>query len=108
MSLAHFFWLEIAFNATRTRMAPPVAIAATGFFNLEQSPIRRVLQPRRLGRSGFRIQQDACFHGLLLSYIQGYSHRDRSTPRGLAFALQKLRNAKRRMRSSTTSSFPTP
>jgi hypothetical protein len=36
MSLADFFWLGIAFNATRTRMAPPVAIAATGFFNLEQ------------------------------------------------------------------------
>jgi len=36
MSLADFFWLDVAFNATRTRMAPPVAIAATGFFDLEQ------------------------------------------------------------------------
>jgi hypothetical protein len=29
-------------------------------------------------------------------YIRGYSHRNGSTPRGLAFALQNLRNAKRR------------
>jgi len=36
VSLADFFWLGIAFNATRTGMAPPVAIAATGFFDLEQ------------------------------------------------------------------------
>jgi len=36
ISLAGFFWLGIAFNATRTGMAPAVAIAATGFFDLEQ------------------------------------------------------------------------
>jgi hypothetical protein len=36
VSLADFFWLGIAFNATRTGMAPPVAIAATSLFNLEQ------------------------------------------------------------------------
>ena len=37
--------------------------------------------------------------------IEDYSHRDRSTPRQLGFAMQKLRNAKRRLRRSTTSSF---
>jgi hypothetical protein len=36
VALADFFWLGIAFSATRTRMAPAVAIAATGFFDLEQ------------------------------------------------------------------------
>jgi hypothetical protein len=68
MSLADFFWLGIAFNATRTRMAPPVAIAATRFFDLQQEPIRRVLQPRRITRSGSRIQQHVCVHGFLLLF----------------------------------------
>jgi hypothetical protein len=40
--------------------------------------------------------------------MRRYSHRDRSTPRGLAFALQKLRNAKRRIRSSSGGDIAMP
>jgi hypothetical protein len=63
MCSAHFFWLEIALNTTRTRMTPAIAVAATGHYGFEQCRIRRAVQQQRWVRRS-RIQQDVRFHGL--------------------------------------------